>query len=60
MIASEQERTYVQICFYKGKLAASILSSWIGDLCASITQDCSIYPVISGIASYAIRERTDP
>ena len=59
-VASEQERTYMQISFYKGELATSILSSWIGDICASITQDCGIYPVIGGIACWAIWERTDP
>jgi len=38
-VASEQEVTYVQISFYKGEIATSIRSSWIGDIRASITQD---------------------
>lgn len=50
----------MQISFYKGELATSIFGSWIGDLRASITQDCGIHPVISGRVRSAIRECPDP
>ena len=53
------EGTHVKICFYEGKLAASIQSSWFADRRASITQNCRVEPVISCSISL-VWERADP
>jgi hypothetical protein len=49
----------MKIGFYKGKLAAGIQSSWITDICAGITQNRRVDPVISCIVDL-VRERPDP
>lgn len=58
-IPINQDGTYVKICFYKRKLATSILRSWIANICASITQNRRVDSVISCIVD-PVRERPDP
>jgi hypothetical protein len=49
----------VKISFYKRKRAAGILSSWVANRRASITQNRRVDPIISRCVG-TVRERSHP